>query len=89
MWALLQAALLLGPLRPLVNPGRDSSSYLLEELIVRAPQPCSTRVYHQRDSLLVFIVRAVIPLPRAGVTGITSLLLLSPSRTHGLRDFPS
>ena len=84
MWAVLQAALLLGPSRPLVNPGRDSS--LLPS--GRTHRPGSPAVQYPGvppARLAPCLHRpSCHPPARAGVTGITSLLLLSPSRTHGL-----
>lgn len=81
---MLQAALLLGTSSPLVNPDRDSS--LLPS--GRTHRPGSPAVQYPGvppARLAPCLHRPNChPPARAGVTGITSLLLLSPSRTHGL-----
>lgn len=84
----LQTALLLRSSNPLVNPGRDPASYLLEELIVWVPQPCRARVYHQRDPLLVLIIRAVIPLPGPGSLASLPCSRYLPAGLTGFRVFP-
>lgn len=85
----LQTALLLGPLSPLAKTGRDPASYLLEELLVRAPQPGGARVYHQRDQLLVLIVRTVIPLPGPGLLALLPCCCSLPEGLTDFRVFPS
>lgn len=78
-----------GPPTPSRIQAKTPSPYLLEELLVRAPQPCRARVHHQRDSLLVLFVRAVIPLP--GPESLAPLFRCGchPAGPTGFRDFPS
>lgn len=87
----LQTALLLRSSRPLVIQAGTPTSYLLEELIVRAPQPCRARaqVSHQRDPLLVLIIRAVIPLPGPGSLASFPCCRSLPAGLTGFRVFPA